>query len=98
MVITLKITINDVEHVALLSRLELTDEEKQEHLEKLNQILDAMEVLNQVDTSAVEPLAHVLPIKNVLREDELRESLPREKALQNAPEKEEGMFKVPKIV
>jgi len=97
-VIALKITMKDVEHVALLARLELTDEEKQEQLEKLNQILDAMEVLNQVDTSHVEPLAHVLPINNVFREDELKESLPREKVLQNAPDHEEGMFKVPKIV
>lgn len=94
----MKITMQDVEHVALLSRLELTDEEKQEQLEKLNKILDAMEVLNQVDTSQVKPLAHVLPIKNVLREDELRESLPQEKALQNAPEQEDGMFRVPKII
>ncbi|NLT96409.1 MAG: Asp-tRNA(Asn)/Glu-tRNA(Gln) amidotransferase subunit GatC [Clostridia bacterium] len=94
----MKITMKDVEHVALLARLELTDEEKQEQLEKLNQILDAMEVLNQVDTSHVEPLAHVLPINNVFREDELKESLPREKVLQNAPDHEEGMFKVPKIV
>jgi len=97
-VIAFKITMKDVEHVALLARLELTDEENQEQLEKLNQILDAMEVLNQVDTSHVEPLAHVLPINNVFREDELKESLPREKVLQNAPDHEEGMFKVPKIV
>ncbi|KJS88258.1 MAG: glutamyl-tRNA amidotransferase [Peptococcaceae bacterium BICA1-8] len=94
----MKISIKDVEYVALLSRLELTDEEKVEQLRELNKILDSMEVLNKVDTSGVEPLAHVLPIHNVLREDELRATLPKEKVLQNAPEEDEGMFKVPKIV
>ncbi|MFZ5944331.1 MAG: Asp-tRNA(Asn)/Glu-tRNA(Gln) amidotransferase subunit GatC [Bacillota bacterium] len=94
----MKISIKDVEHVALLSRLELTAEEKEEHLQQLNKILDYMEVLNKVDTSQVEPLAHVLPIHNVLREDELRSTLPKDKVLQNAPEEDEGMFKVPKIV
>lgn len=94
----MKITINDVEQVALLSRLELTNEEKQKYMERMNQLLDTMEVLNKVDTSSVEPLAHVLPVKNVFREDELRESLPREKILENAPDHEEGMFKVPKII
>lgn len=94
----MKISINDVEQVALLSRLELTNEEKQKYMERMNQLLDTMEVLNKVDTSSVEPLAHVLPVKNVFREDELRESLPREKILENAPDHEEGMFKVPKII
>jgi len=94
----MKITIKDVEHVALLARLELTQEEKEEQLRELNKILDSMEVLNTVDTDNVEPLAHVLPIKNVLREDELRATLPKEKVLQNAPEEDEGMFKVPRIV
>jgi len=94
----MKITLKDVEHVALLSRLELTDEEKGEQLRELNKILESMEVLNKVDTNDVEPLAHVLPIHNVLREDELRATLPKEKVLQNAPEEDEGMFKVPKIV
>lgn len=94
----MKISVKDVEHVALLSRLELTEEEKQEQLRELNKILDYMEILNKVDTSQVEPLAHVLPLQNVLREDELRATLPKEKVLQNAPEEDEGMFKVPKIV
>jgi len=94
----MKITVKDVEHVALLSRLELTEEEKQEQVQQLNKILEAMDVLNSVNTSNVEPLAHVLPIKNVLREDEHRYTLPKEKVFQNAPEEDEGMFKVPRIV
>lgn len=94
----MKITRQDVEHLALSSRLELSCKEKEEYLEELNRILDALEVLNQVDTSNVEPLLHVLPLKNVFREDEYQVTLPKEKALQNAPDQEEGMFKVPRII
>lgn len=94
----MKITMKDVEHVALLSRLELTEEEKQEQLEQLNKILDAMEVLSGIDTEGVRPLAHVLPVQNVMRKDELRPSLTNEEALSNAPHAADGMFQVPKIV
>jgi len=94
----MKIDIKDVEYVAKLSRLELSEEEKSQQLEKLNKILDYMEILSKVDTKDVQPLAHVLPINNVLRKDEVHETLDREKALQNAPEKDQGMFRVPKIV
>lgn len=94
----MQITQKDIEEIALTARLELTDGEKKEHLTKLNKALDTLKVLKQVDTSQVEPLAYVLPIKNVLREDELRDSLSQSKVLQNAPEQEDGMFKVPKII
>jgi aspartyl-tRNA(Asn)/glutamyl-tRNA(Gln) amidotransferase subunit C len=94
----MKININDVEYVAKLARLELSEEEKTRQLEKLNKILDYMEILNKVDTEGVQPLAHVLPINNVFRKDEVHKTLDREIALQNAPEKAQGMFRVPKIV
>lgn len=94
----MKISQKEVEHVALLARLDLTEEEIQEHSQQLNKILEAMEVLDQVDTSNVEPLAHILPIKNVLREDEIGPTLSIEEVLQNAPEAEDRMFKVPKIM
>lgn len=94
----MKITIKDVEHVALLSRLAINEREKEEHLQELDKILQHMDILNQVDTSDVEPLAHVLPINNVLREDELGATLPKDKVLQNAPDEDGGMFKIPKIV
>ena len=94
----MKLNRKDVEHVALLSRLELSEQELDKFTGQLDAILEYIDVLNQVDTSAVEPLAHVLEIRNVMRSDELQPSLPREAALQNAPDAEDGFFKVPKIV
>ena len=94
----MKLNRKDVEHVALLSRLELSEQELDKFTGQLDAILEYIDVLNQVDTSAVEPMAHVLEIRNVMRSDEVQPSLPREAALQNAPEAEDGFFKVPKIV
>ncbi len=94
----MKITRKDVEHVALLSRLELNESEVAKFTGQLNAILDYIEVLNKVDTTGIEPTAHVLPLKNVMRVDEVKPSLPRELALANAPEQEDGYFKVPKVI
>ena len=94
----MKLNRKDVEHVALLSRLELSEQELDNFTGQLDAILEYIDVLNQVDTSAVEPMAHVLEIRNVMRSDEVQPSLPREAALQNAPDAEDGFFKVPKIV
>lgn len=94
----MKITVKDVEHVALLGRLELSGEDKENYTQTLNDILQYMEVLNGVDTSQVEPTAHVLPLRNVFREDKLHSTLDKELALSNAPEEEGGCFKVPRIV
>jgi aspartyl-tRNA(Asn)/glutamyl-tRNA(Gln) amidotransferase subunit C len=93
-----KITRKDVENVALLSRLELAENDVEKFTGQLNAILDYIDMLNKVDTEGVEPTAHVLPVKNVMRPDEPRPSLPRELALANAPEQENGYFKVPKIM
>ena len=94
----MKLNRKDVEHVALLSRLELSEKELDKFTGQLDAILEYIDVLNQVDTSAVEPMAHVLEIRNVMRADQVQPSLPREAALQNAPDAEDGFFKVPKIV
>lgn len=94
----MKISKQDVEHVAVLSRLLLSEKEKENYTETLNSILEYMDILNRVDTSNVEPTAHVLPLKNIFREDESHEPLDREMALANAPEEEDGCFKVPRIV
>lgn len=87
-----------VEKVAKLSRLNLNEEEKELYANQLSQILDTMEGLQQIDTEGVAPLAHVLPIENVLREDEVGECFTQETVLANAPEELDGMFQVPKIV
>lgn len=87
-----------VEKVAKLSRLELEEAEKELYAEQLNQILDTMAGLEQIDTEGVAPLAHVLPIKNVFREDDVGRCFTQEEVLANAPEYTNGMFQVPKIV
>ena len=88
----------EIDHVALLARLELKDEEKDLFSKQVGSIIEYVDKLNELDIDDVEPTAHVLPIKNVFREDELRDSLPREKALQNAPRKSDGFYRVPKII
>lgn len=92
------ITIADVEHVALLSRLNLTEEEKKLYSEQLNAMLEYAGMLEELDTDGIPPTAHVLPLKNVFREDKVEEHLSLEKTLQNAPDAEGNFFKVPKIV
>ena len=94
----MKITTKDVEQVALLSRLELPDGDTARVTEEMNAILDYMEVLNKADTTDIEATAHVLPLRNVMRPDMAAPSLPRNLVLANAPEQEDGYFKVPKIL
>lgn len=89
---------DDVEHVALLARLELSEAEKELYTQQLNAILEHAQALQQVDTEGVPPTAHVLPLQNVWREDRVGVDLPPEKVLANAPERDENFFKVPKIV
>jgi aspartyl-tRNA(Asn)/glutamyl-tRNA(Gln) amidotransferase subunit C len=92
------VTIKDVEHVAELARLSFTDEEKQKLTSQLNEILQYMEQLNSIDTGAVEPLAHVIDLSNVFRDDSLVPCVSREEALKNAPSKTDRFFKVPKVI
>ncbi len=87
-----------VRKVAKLSRLELTEAEVEEFTGQLSAILGYVEKVNELDTAEVEPLAHCLPISNVLREDTPKESLGTERVLANAPQRDEEFFKVPKIL
>lgn len=87
-----------VRHVAMLSRLELTDEEVALFTRQLRSILEYVETLNRLDTDGVEPLAHPLPVVNVWREDEPAAPLPAEVALMNAPEREQSFFRVPRVL
>jgi aspartyl-tRNA(Asn)/glutamyl-tRNA(Gln) amidotransferase subunit C len=91
------ITIKEVEHVAKLARLTLTDEEKERFAQQLGKIIDHFNELKNVDTTNVEPLAHVLPITNVLREDVVVSPPGSAVLLENAPDQENGFFRVPKI-
>ncbi|MCA9040963.1 MAG: Asp-tRNA(Asn)/Glu-tRNA(Gln) amidotransferase subunit GatC [Planctomycetaceae bacterium] len=88
----------DVKKVASLSRLALSEKELAQMQEHLGQILDYFEILQEVDTENVEPMAHAIELHNVFREDEIRESLPREEALANAPKTDGKYFLVPEIL
>jgi len=94
----MKITKQDVEKVAKLARLEITETEKEAFTQQLSSILAYVDKLNALKTAGVEPTATVLGQSNVFREDRARPSLPVEKALANAPESAEGFFVVPKII
>lgn len=94
----MSITAKDVEHVANLARLKLSEEETEQFAGQLNAILKYAEKLAELDTEGVEPTSHVLPLSNVMREDEARPSWPIEKLLANAPEEEDGQFKVPAVL
>ncbi len=94
----MKISKEQVEHVAMLARLELTEAEKETYTEQLNSILEYAAVLDKLDTKDVPPTAHPLPLHNVFRDDVVKPSISQEEALANAPDQEDGFFKVPKIV
>jgi len=94
----MKITKKDVENVAKLARLEITEIEKEAFTQQLSGILSYVEKLNALKTAGVEPTATVPGQANVFREDKSRPSLPVEKAMANAPESSDGFFVVPKII
>ena len=94
----MKVTQQDLDTVASLSRLRISDEERGEVLAQLDKFLTYVENLQQLDTSNVEPTTYALPMKNVFRADEVKPSLDWELALSNAPLKEDGYFKVPRVL
>jgi aspartyl-tRNA(Asn)/glutamyl-tRNA(Gln) amidotransferase subunit C len=91
------ITIKDVEHVAKLARLELTEEEKEKFTGQLGAVLEYVNQMNEVDTSDVEPMAHAIDFSNVMREDKVVYEQTKEELMKNAPYEEDGFFRVPKI-
>ena len=94
----MKITTDLIGHLSPLSRLSLPEEEKQAMTAQLEQIVDYMDLLNQLDTSGIEPMSHVFPVKNVLRPDTVEPSLDRRALLANAPIPDEAAFLTPKSV
>lgn len=92
------ITKKDVKYIADLSRIYLPDEEAEKLTKNLEGILHYIDKLSKLDVSNVQPTSHVLPIKNVFREDTVIPSLPQDKALSVAVEKHNGSFKVPKVI
>ena len=86
-----------VDHVARLARLDLTDDERERMQAELTQILEHAEKIQELDLDELPPTSHAVPVSNVLRPDEKKPSLTQEEALANAPEAEDGRFKVPRI-
>jgi aspartyl-tRNA(Asn)/glutamyl-tRNA(Gln) amidotransferase subunit C len=91
------VTVKDVEYSAKLARLALSDEKKEKYARQFSDILGYFDQLREVDTSEVEPMAHVMPVSNVMKEDETRQEHTRDDILRNAPLEEDGYFRVPKI-
>lgn len=94
----MKITISEVEYVARLARLKLSEEEKEIFTHQLNTILDYMDKLNELDTSGVEPTYHVVGHTNAFREDRVQQPMSREEVMANAPSRRGGFFRVPRII
>lgn len=88
----------DIEHVAYLARLGLSEEEKDRLAQQLSSILEAMQTIASVDTSAIPPTAQVIPLRNVMRDDVPRPSISVEDALRNAPRREGDYFLVPPVL
>ena len=88
----------NVEHVAKLARLGITPEEKNIFEKQLSAILEYADILNKLNTDKVSPTAHAIPMKNVLRDDKVVPCENTEDILANAPEEEEHMFRVPRII
>ena len=91
------LTREEVEHIASLAHLSLSDEELTMYQEQLSAILDYAAKLQELDTDAIPPTASVLPLRSILREDQVEASLPREQALSNAPSTTDDCFRMPPL-
>ncbi len=92
------ITRDDVAYISKLSRLNINDSELDNYVQHLQQILKYVEKMDEIDTSNVEPTAHVMPMQNVTREDEIKKSVSNDDALKSAPDVENGFFHVPTVI
>lgn len=94
----MKVTKDDLQNVAVLSRLAIPADQEDKYIDQMDKILTYMDNLSELDTENVKPTTYALPMQNVFRKDEVKASLDREAALANAPLKEDGYFKVPKVL
>lgn len=92
------ITDEMMDYVGILAKLELPEEEREQAKKDMGRMLDYIDLLNELDTSGVEPMSHILPVRNVFREDVVRNEDEREQMLANAPAVKDGAYKVPKTV
>ncbi len=94
----MKISKEDVIHVAQLARLELDEAAVNKFSRQIGTILDYVDTLNRLDTTGISPTSHAVCLTNAFREDEIRKQLDLEQALSNAPERDEGTFLVPRVI
>ncbi len=94
----MKITREQIEHVARLARLELTEQEKEMFTGQMDAILAYVDKLNELDTSDIVPTSHAVPMENAFREDVVAESFETDRALLNAPDRADNFFRVPKVI
>ena len=93
-----RITDEMIEYVGILAKLELTAQEKETAKADMEKMLDYIDILNELDTSQVEPMIHIFPVSNVFREDEVRNADGRAETLANAPQKKGDCFEVPRTI
>jgi aspartyl-tRNA(Asn)/glutamyl-tRNA(Gln) amidotransferase subunit C len=91
------LSVEEVEHIAELARLALSDEEKERFRTQLSAVLETASRLEELDTDEIHPAASILPLRNVMRSDQIHPPLSHEDALSNAPASEEGFFVVPAV-
>jgi len=94
----LKLSSSEVEYVAHLARLEITDAEKEKFTAQLNDILLYIDKLNELDTKGVDPMSHAIAVTNAFREDQVKDSIGTENSLANAPDARGEFFRVPKVI
>lgn len=94
----MKISPKEVEYVAHLARLEITDSEKEKFTAQLNDILLYIDKLNELETKGVEPMSHAIAVTNAFREDKIKESIGTDNSLANAPDARGEFFRVPKVI
>jgi aspartyl-tRNA(Asn)/glutamyl-tRNA(Gln) amidotransferase subunit C len=94
----MKISREEVEHVARLARLELTEGEKEMFTGQMDAMLAYVDKLNELDTKGITPTSHAVPMENAFREDEVAPSIGIDKALLNAPDRSDNFFRVPQVI
>ena len=94
----MKLSTKEVEYVARLARLEVTNKETEKFTAQLNDILGYIDKLNEIDTTGVEPMTHAIAVTNAFREDKIVDSIGTEKSLSNAPDGRGEFFRVPKVI
>jgi aspartyl-tRNA(Asn)/glutamyl-tRNA(Gln) amidotransferase subunit C len=94
----MKITVDDVEHVARLARLELSETERNLFAEQMDAILGYVDTLKELNTEGIHPTSHAVPVENAFREDVVRPSIGIEKAFANAPDRADSFYRVPKVI